>query len=139
MRLVRAAVLLTFVGFWLAPVSARGTLDADEVQLKRALEARSGEMLETLRLWVGTNTGSFNQDGLERCSKMLAEPLSRLGFALEIVPGKALGLPGRPTQTGPLVIARRPAPSGVEGAPRFLLVGHYDTCLLYTSPSPRDS
>lgn len=137
MGLVRAVVLLTLVGLWLAPVSARGTLDADEVQLKRALEARSGEMLETLRLWVATNSGSFNHDGLERFSKMLAEPLSRLGFALEIVPGKALGLPGRPTKTGPLVIARRPAPSGVEGAPRFLLVGHYDTVFERASPFQR--
>ena len=134
MTRVQLTVLLASVGFWLCPASAHGKLDADEVQLARALEARSGEMLETLRLWVATNSGSFNRDGLERFAEELVPALSHLGFTVELEPGQRLRLPGRQAKTGPLVLARRPAPAGVEGAPRFLLVGHYDTVFERASP-----
>lgn len=129
------ALLLGLTGSGLAPLEAARALEAEEVELKVALEARGAEMIEALSRWVALNTGSFNREGLERFAKLLATPLSDLGFAVEIVPGAELGLPGREGElTGPLVLARRPAVGETEGAPRFLLVGHYDTVFEPSSP-----
>ena len=135
MVLFRFMVLLALVGFWLSASSARGTLEAEEVELKVALEIRAPEMVEMLRRWVAINSGSFNREGLERFAQLLAVPLRRLGFAVQLVPGRELGLPGHElSHTGPLVLARRPAADEVRDPRRFLLVGHYDTVFEPESP-----
>jgi glutamate carboxypeptidase len=117
----------------LAAPPAVAELEAEEVELKVALESQCPDMTELLADWVERNTGSWNLAGLEAFAQDLREPFEALGFDVEVVPGVPIEVPDRePTRGGPNVIARRPSPK--SGARRFLLVGHYDTVFEPDSP-----
>ena len=104
------------------------TLDAEDVEIRVDLLGQRGAMLELLRAWVDTNTGTWNLSGLSEFAGLLAAPLAELGFAVELRDGPELDYPGRGrVRTGPIVLARREPDDLARGAPRFLLVGHYDT------------
>jgi glutamate carboxypeptidase len=117
-----------------APAPAlRAEPSAEELELKIEIDLHREEMIDTLREWVDLNTGSFNLVGLEEFATLLPERLTELGFKADVRQGLEVELPDRgEIRTGPLVIARRPAQA--SGAPRFLLVGHYDTVFEPDSP-----
>jgi len=103
-------------------------LDAEEIELKVAIEERAGVMSATLEEWVAMNTGSWNLPGLEAFSRLPAVALAELGFEVQVRPGPEIELPDRGrVRTGPLVIALREARDEPRRALRFLLSGHYDT------------
>jgi glutamate carboxypeptidase len=112
---------------------ARAELSPEEDELREWLAERQPAMVELLRGWVEANTGSTHTAGLERFAALLPAELAPLGFAVEIHPGARVELaPGRSVATGPLLVARRPAPA--PGARRILLAGHYDTVFEPDSP-----
>ena len=115
---------------------AAAPLDAEENELRVALEAEAPAMEATLSEWVAINTGSWNPSGLERLAALLADALAALEFAVEVEPGASPGLPGlEDARTGPLLVARREARRPPLGrATRVLLVGHYDTVFEPDSP-----
>jgi glutamate carboxypeptidase len=120
----------------LVAADARAALDAEEIELRVAIEGWRAEMVERLRAWVERNTGSENLPGLQRFAALLPAELTPLGFAVETREGGRVELgPGQTRALGPLVIARRPA--GTPRARRFLLVGHYDTVFEPDSPFQR--
>ncbi|MEE8557014.1 MAG: M20 family metallopeptidase [Myxococcota bacterium] len=121
--ILRTLVLVAFLG---PGCSARAgaELDSSEEELRAAIFARADPMRETLRSWVGINTGSWNGVGLERFARMLGDELRELGFQVVVNPGVPLELPGREgATTGPMVVAQTAGPAH----PRFLLIGHIDT------------
>lgn len=134
-RLVGAgiAALLVLAGL-LAP-AARGSLEAEDVEVRVALAERQPEMEALLADWVGRNTGTFNTAGLEAFAPLLAAPLQELGFTVTIEAGAPLDYPDRKDlRTGPVIVAERKAEIAPERARHFLLLGHFDTVFEPDSP-----
>ena len=132
--ILRTLALVAFLG---PGCSARAGAEPDpsEEALRGAIFARGDRMRETLRRWVGINTGSWNGAGLERFARMLGDELRELGFQVVVNPGDPLELPGRAgAKTGPLVVAQTTGPTA---HPRFLLIGHIDTVFEPDSPFQR--
>ncbi len=126
-----AGLLLAFLA---ASNSQAGGLTPEEAEIRARLEAASAEMVATLRRWVELNTGTGNGPGLERLAGILRARLEALEFAVDVIPGAPLELPGSaPTHAGPLLVARREARVDPADARRLMLVGHYDTVFEPTS------
>jgi len=140
---IRPVALLPFLGRLLAasaifaapPAPAHAELDAEDVELRVAIEEQQPEMEATLADWVGRNTGTWNTPGLEAFAPLVGAELARLGFTVKIEPSAALEYPDRKdARVGPVVVAERRASSSPETARRFLLLGHLDTVFEPDSP-----
>jgi glutamate carboxypeptidase len=126
-----------FVVFAIAvlPAVARAELDAEDIELRVAIEERQPEMETTLADWVGRNTGTWNTPGLEAFAPLVAAELAKLGFEVKIEPSAPLEYPDRKdARTGPLVVAERRAAQEPEAARHLLLLGHLDTVFEPDSP-----
>jgi glutamate carboxypeptidase len=122
----------------LASRTTAGELDADDLELRVAIEARQPELEARLADWVGRNTGSWNTAGLEAFAPLIGAELAALGFAVKIEPGAPLDYPDRKdARTGPLVVAERAATVAPEQARHILLIGHMDTVFESDSPFQR--
>jgi len=133
--LLLTGLALALLDFALPNPANAEPLDAEELELKVILDERGEAMQDTLERWVNLNTGSFDLEGLESQAQLLASELDPLGFQVQLEPGPTVDLPGRGSvQTGPIVVARREAQISGPAAPRFLLVGHYDTVFEKDSP-----
>jgi len=127
-------------GLLLALRAAAGELDADDVELRVAIEQRQPELEAQLADWVGRNTGSWNTAGLEAFAPLVGAELAALGFQVRIEPGAPLDYPDRKdARTGPLVVAERAATLEPEHARHMLLIGHLDTVFESDSPFQRMS
>ena len=125
-----ALVYATCVAF-----PARAQLDAEDVELKIAIEERQPALEAQLADWVGRNTGSWNTAGLEAFAPLVAGELASLGFTVAIEASAPLEVPDRKDpRTGPLVLAERRADLDPERAHHFLLIGHLDTVFEPDSP-----
>jgi glutamate carboxypeptidase len=125
-----AAAVLAVAMAWSSAARARAgsALDADEIELRVMIADRRDELEAMLETLVNQNTGTYHRAGLEAQATLLGQQLEQLGFAVTQERGAAVLLPDRGTiETGPLVIARRATRARAASAPRFLLVGHYDT------------
>jgi len=119
----------------LPSAAAHAGLDAEDVELRVAIEERQAEMETTLADWVGRNTGSWNTPGLEAFAPLVAAELEKLGFEVKIEPSAPLEYPDRAdARTGPVVVAERHASQSPERARHFLLLGHLDTVFEPDSP-----
>src|SRR5258706_227708 len=148
---IRPVALLPFLGRLLAasaifaapPAPAHAELDAEDVELRVAIEEQQPEMEATLADWVGRNTGTWNTPGLEAFAPLVGAELARLGFTVKIEPSAALEYPDRKdARVGPVVVAERRASSSPQTARRFFLLGHLATGFEPDSPStasPRTS
>jgi glutamate carboxypeptidase len=117
-----------------------GELDADDVELRVAIEARQPELEAQLADWVGRNTGSWNTTGLEGFAPLVGAELAALGFQVRIEPSAPLEYPDRrDARTGPLVVAERAATVEPARARHMLLIGHLDTVFESDSPFQRMS
>jgi len=123
------------LGIFACARSASAQLDAEDVELRVAIEDRQADMEALLADWVGRNTGSWNVAGLEAFAPLVGAELASLGFQVTLVPPAPLEYPDRKdARIGPIVIAERPALVDPERARRFLLLGHMDTVFEADSP-----
>ena len=134
----RLAVCLAAVAVVSSGLPARAELEAEEIEIKAVIASWRNEMIETLQRWVDVNTGSANLAGLEQFATLLPQQFAALGFTAETREGSMIEVPSLGSfRSGPLIIARRPATpteEEEESAPRFLLIGHYDTVFEPGSP-----
>ena len=84
-------------------------------------------ILDGIRSWVEIESPTENPEQVNRLASLVAEGYGGLPATVERVPGKD----GR----GDHLIARS---AWGQDKPGILVLSHLDTCLLYTSPSPRD-
>jgi glutamate carboxypeptidase len=132
----RAATALALaLAAWGGAGAARGQLDAEDLELRVAIEERQPELEAQLADWVGRNTGSWNTAGLAAFAPLVGAELASLGFEVAIEPPAPLDYPDRKSAlTGPLVRAERRAVVEPERARSFLLLGHLDTVFEADSP-----
>ncbi|MEP1230096.1 MAG: hydrolase [Litorimonas sp.] len=101
--------------------------DADKAVLD-LLKSRQSAMKDRVMGWSAVNTGSWNADGLNAFSKLLAQALSETQAQVDFIPTQAIEKVNdkgemSEFQSGPVVRAqaRKEAPMQV------ILTGHYDT------------
>jgi len=134
MGVARAAFAALAFVLWGAG-AARAQLDAEDLELRVAIEERQAELEAQLADWVGRNTGSWNTAGLEAFAPLIGAELASLGFEVSIEPPAPLAYPDRKdARTGPIVLAERRAFIEPEHAKHFLLLGHFDTVFEADSP-----
>src|SRR5258707_4170991 len=84
---IRPVGLLPFLGRLLAasaifaapPAPAHAELDAEDVELRVAIEEQQPEMEATLADWAGRNTSTWNTPGLEAFAPLVEAELASLG------------------------------------------------------------
>ncbi|MCT0226042.1 glutamate carboxypeptidase [Synechococcus sp. CS-1328] len=98
-----------------APHSGASPATSADQAMVRSTEARTQAFLEDLRSLVAIDSGSGQQDGLDRVATLLANRLRRLGAEVERLPAKP--------SVGDIVVGRIRG----TGSRRILLMVHYDT------------
>ncbi len=106
-------------------------LTAQEDRICTLARARSGAMLSDLRMHVGLATGHNNKGTLDQSRFTLTQRLSRLGGAIELVPGdpKPTWLPGAEpgSYVPPTAVCRRKPRRAASTPTPLLISGHLDT------------
>ena len=128
--------VLIFLILW--TIGTAQSLNNEEKRIRDYIEDHNSEAIGLLEKVVNINSGSLNIEGNKKVGKIFQKELDELGFQTYWVT-----YPNEVKRSGHLFAEMR----GGKGK-KIVMIGHLDTvfekdhpfqtCLLYTSPSPRD-
>ncbi|UCE63123.1 MAG: M20 family metallopeptidase [Nitrospirota bacterium] len=131
--MMKGFIFVTVLSLILFPLKGRSeiiaqttSLSEQEIMLVNWVESQQVALLHDLETYVNINTGTFNQDGINKFRDMLEVEFKSLGFETSVQPGGEVDLltcKSRKMKFADHLLARR---AGVDSLKVFLN-GHLDT------------
>jgi len=114
--------------------STEAPLSGTEQALLTWIDSQEQVMIDFLETVTNINSGSLNQDGLERISAIFRNELNALDFNTRTLPGHLIEMPHCPGSDLSLDLADHLLATRAGSGTRVLLMGHMDTVFPIDSP-----